>query len=221
MRLTLEKVLILKDVPLFAGIPEATLSDIIAASEEITVMIGTDLIREGEAWNDMYIILQGQIRFHKNGTTVREYNALDVFGELTALDPAPADVTVTALEDTTLFKISGPALYRLMNEHKALGKILSNRCAGASNRCARKRLKRKQIPINYLPKEPTADLLISEPPDPLREIIKSVILTPIYPSSVTIISPLAIGISFARISTGSFNSWLSSTTAPRPNFNNW
>ena len=113
MRLTLEKVLILKNVPLFAGIPEATLSDIVAASEEITVMIGMDLIREGEAWNDMYIILQGQIRFHKNGTTVREYNALD---------PAPADVTVTALEDTTLFKISGPALYRLMNEHKALGK---------------------------------------------------------------------------------------------------
>ena len=124
MRLTLEKVLILKDVPLFAGIPEATLSDIIAASEEITVMIGTDLIREGEAWNDMYIILQGQIRFHKNGTTVREYNALDVFGELTALDPAPADVTVT-----TLFKISGPALYRLMNEHKALGKnIIKSLC---------------------------------------------------------------------------------------------
>ena len=122
MRLTLEKVLILKNVPLFDGIPEATLSDIVAASEEITVMIGMDLIREGEAWNDMYIILQGQIRFHKNGTTVREYNALDVFGELTALDPAPADVTVTALEDTTLFKISGPALYRLMNEHKALGK---------------------------------------------------------------------------------------------------
>ena len=77
----------------------------------------------------MYIILQGQIRFHKNGTTVREYNALDVFGELTALDPAPADVTVTALEDTTLFKISGPALYRLMNEHKALGKnIIKSLC---------------------------------------------------------------------------------------------
>lgn len=129
MRLTLEKVLILKNVPLFAGIPEATLSDIIAASEEMSVMIGTDLIREGDDRNDMYIILQGQIRVHKNGTTVREYNALEVFGELEALDSAPADVTVSALEDTTLFKISGPALYRLMNEHKALEKnIIKTLC---------------------------------------------------------------------------------------------
>ncbi len=120
MRLTLEKVLILKNVPLFAGIPEAALSDIIAEAEETAAMIGTDIVKEGAVWNDLYIILQGQIRLHKDGKTVQEYNALDVFGELSALDAAPADVTVTALEDTTLFKIPGPALYRLMNEHKAL-----------------------------------------------------------------------------------------------------
>lgn len=129
MRLTLEKVLILKNVPLFAGIPEAALSDIIAASEETAALIGTDIVKEGDKWNDLYIILQGQVRVHKKGTTVREYNALDVFGELSALDPTQSDITVTALEDTTLFKIPGPALYRLMNEHKALERsIIKSLC---------------------------------------------------------------------------------------------
>ena len=129
MRLTLEKVLILKNIPLFAGIPEAALSDIIAASEETAAMIGTDIIKEGSEWNDMYIILQGQVRFHKNGQTLRECNALEVFGELAALDPVQADITVTALEDSTLFTISGPALYRLMNEHKALERnIIQSLC---------------------------------------------------------------------------------------------
>ncbi len=120
MRLTLEKVLILKDVALFAGIPEAALSDIISASEETAAMIGTDIVKQGELWNDLYIILQGQVRLHKDGKTIKEYNALDVFGELAALDAAPSEITVTALEDTTLYKIPGSALYRLMNEHKAL-----------------------------------------------------------------------------------------------------
>ena len=120
MRLTLEKVLILKNIPLFADLPEVALSDIISASEETAAMIGTDIVKEGETCNDMYIILQGQVRVHKNGQTVQEYNALTTFGELAALDAETAKTTITALEDTTMFKISGPALYRLMNEHKSL-----------------------------------------------------------------------------------------------------
>ena len=124
MRLTLEKVLILKKIPLFSGIPEAALSEIINASEETAAMIGTDIVKEGDAWNELYIILQGQVRAHRNGRTLREFNALSTFGELAALDAETADMTITALEDTTMFKITGPALYRLMNEHKSLERAL-------------------------------------------------------------------------------------------------
>ncbi len=120
MRLTLEKVLILKNIPLFAGLQETVLSDIIYASEETAAMIGTDIVKEGEAWNDLYIILQGQVRAHRNGQTLREFNTLTTFGELAALDAETANMTITALEDTAMFKITGPALYRLMNDHKSL-----------------------------------------------------------------------------------------------------
>ena len=129
MRLTLEKILVLKNVPLFAGVPESALSDFIAASEEIAAMVGADIIKEGEMWADMYVILQGQVRLHKNGKTFREFSTNDIFGELGALDPAPSDVTVTATDDTMMFKISGPALYRLMNEHKSLERsVIASLC---------------------------------------------------------------------------------------------
>lgn len=129
MQLTLEKVLVLKNVPLFAGIPESTLSEIIAASEETAAMIGTDIVKEGDMWNELYIILQGQVRLHKQGQTVQEHSALEFFGELSALDPAPADITVTALDDTIMFKLPGSALYRLMNEHKSLERsIITTLC---------------------------------------------------------------------------------------------
>ncbi|MCQ2965393.1 MAG: cyclic nucleotide-binding domain-containing protein [Alphaproteobacteria bacterium] len=129
MRLTLEKVLILKNVPLFANIQESVLSDIVAACEEISVVMGTDIIQEEQFSDDLYIVLQGQVRIHQAGQTIRELSVYDTFGELSALDPVLSDVTVTTLEDTTLFKISGPTLYRLMNEHKALEKsIISLLC---------------------------------------------------------------------------------------------
>ncbi len=120
MQLTLEKVLVLKKVPLFSGIPETVLSEIVAACEETAALMGSDIVREGEMWSDMYIILHGQVRLHKQGKTFGERASFDEFGELSALDPAPAEVTVTALEDTTMFKLSGTALYALMNEHKSL-----------------------------------------------------------------------------------------------------
>lgn len=124
MRLMLEKVLILKNVPLFADIPETVLSDIIAASEETVALIGTDIVKQGESWNEFYIILQGQVRAHRNGQTLREFNALTTFGELAALDAETADMTITALEDTIMFKLKGHALYQLMNEHKSLERSL-------------------------------------------------------------------------------------------------
>lgn len=145
MQLTLEKVLILKNVPLFAGIQEATLSDIIAASEETAAMIGTDIVRQGDMWNELYIILQGQVRLHKNGKTLQEYSTFDVFGELAALDAAPSDITVTALEDTVMYKIHGATLYRLMNAHKALERsIIRMLCQRIRNMRAEKFAKEQE-----------------------------------------------------------------------------
>jgi len=122
MRLTLEKILTLKNIPLFAGLSEDTLADIIDEGIETPAMIGTDIVKEGEQWNDLYIVLQGQLRACKNGETVAEYNALSTFGELAALEAETAGATVSALEDSALIKIGGAALYRLMNEHASLEK---------------------------------------------------------------------------------------------------
>ncbi|MCQ2914598.1 MAG: cyclic nucleotide-binding domain-containing protein [Alphaproteobacteria bacterium] len=120
MQLTLEKVLVLKNVPLFQNIPETVLADIISASEEISFVQGTDIINNGDNWNDLYIILNGQVSITKNGKVVSELSNYDIFGEIAALNPTISDLTITAIEDTFVYKISGFVLYRLMNEHKAL-----------------------------------------------------------------------------------------------------
>lgn len=124
MSLIFEKVLILKNVPLFADVPEGVLSDIIIGGQEISAVEGTDIVKEGNKWNDLYILLQGQVKEHKNGQDIREFNAPASFGELAALDAETAPAAFTAQEDSVLLKLSGEALYRLINEHKSLEKSL-------------------------------------------------------------------------------------------------
>lgn len=129
MQLTLEKILVLKQIPLFSDVPEPALADFIASSEEIVVVAGSDLIKKDELWQDMFVLLQGQIRISKDGEKIAEFLNHSVFGEIYALDPQSSDFTVTALEDSTLFRISGDALYQLMNEHKSIGRsIISSLC---------------------------------------------------------------------------------------------
>lgn len=129
MQLTLEKILVLKNVPLFKDVPEPALADFIASSEELAAVAGADLIREGEMQNDMYVVLQGRLRVYKDGKTVTELRNHSVFGVIYALDEDVSTVNVSALEDTTLFRVSGETLYQLMSEHKSVEKsIIASLC---------------------------------------------------------------------------------------------
>ena len=120
MLLTLEKILVLKTVPLFKDIPEPALADFISGAEELAAVEGSDLINVNDEWSDMYVVLQGRLRVHKDGQTLKELGNASVLGVLYALDPAVSGVAVSVLEDTTLFRVPSETLYQLMSEHKSL-----------------------------------------------------------------------------------------------------
>ena len=122
MRLTIEKVLVLKSVSIFAHIPEDSLVDVAAAAEEVEYPAGAVIVRQGEIGTSMYIIVDGRVRVHDGGKVLGEMKAGEVFGELSALDPKPRSATVTALEETQVFKMSQDSLYELMSEHTDLAR---------------------------------------------------------------------------------------------------
>lgn len=130
MLLTLEKILILKNVPLFKDIPEPALADFISSAEELAAVEGADLLNVNDEWSDMYVVLQGRLRVHKDGKTLKELGNTSVLGVLYALDPAVSGVTVSVLEDTTLFRVPRETLYRLMSEHKSLEKAIIGSLCG-------------------------------------------------------------------------------------------
>ncbi len=117
MRLTIEKVIILKAVEIFSATPEEDLIELASIVEEIDVKKDTHVFVKGDIGTSMYIIVEGQMRVHDGDREIATLGKNQVFGELAALDPEPRMASVTALEDCQLFRLDQGPLYDLMAEH--------------------------------------------------------------------------------------------------------
>ncbi len=112
---TIEKVIILKTVGLFAETPDEVLADVAALLEEVRYSTGEEIFKKGDLGNSMYMIVSGKVRVHDNNYTLNKLDERQVFGEMALLDPAPRIATVTALEETHLFRLRQEAFYELLD----------------------------------------------------------------------------------------------------------
>ena len=118
MLLTIEKVLILKSVPIFASVPEGQLVDLATIAETVEFDAGEIIMNQGDLGTSMYIVVDGRVRIFEGDKDLAEHGTRAVFGELAALDPEPRSASVQALEDCTLLRLDGESLYDLMSGNK-------------------------------------------------------------------------------------------------------
>ncbi|HLF27900.1 MAG TPA: cyclic nucleotide-binding domain-containing protein [Anaerolineae bacterium] len=117
-----DPVFVLKTVSLFAETPAELLAEIVDLLEETEVKAGQTVFEKGAPGNSMYIIAEGRVRVHDGDLALNDLGKRDVFGEMAALDPEPRSATVTAIEDTRLFRLRQAALYELMNQRPEIGR---------------------------------------------------------------------------------------------------
>ena len=129
--LLIEKVLVLKSLNLFKDTPENILADLAPLMKEMQYEQGTEIFKEGETGDCMYIIQQGNIRIHKGNTMLAILKEKEVFGELSLLDADTRSASATADTDCILYKIDQEPFYELMDERpevtKGFIKILCQR----------------------------------------------------------------------------------------------
>lgn len=101
--LTIEKVIILRTISIFANVPDYLLADIAERLDEIEVDAGHRLITEGEMGDTLFIIIEGRFRVTRGGRELAELGSGGVFGELALLDPEPRSASVEALAPSRLF----------------------------------------------------------------------------------------------------------------------
>jgi len=118
MLLTIEKVLILKSVPIFSSVPENQLVDLATIAETVEYDAGDLIMNQGDLGTSMYIVVNGQVRIFEGDKELAVHGTRAVFGELAALDPEPRAASVEAIEDCTLLRLDGESLYDLMSGNK-------------------------------------------------------------------------------------------------------
>ena len=111
---TIERVIILKTVPIFAETPDDVLADVATILDEMEVNPGEVIFEKGDAGSCMYIIVDGEVRVYDGERTLRHLGERHIFGELAVLDPEPRSASIAAVAPTRLFRLNQEAFYDLM-----------------------------------------------------------------------------------------------------------
>jgi CRP-like cAMP-binding protein len=108
----------LREVRLFKNIAEPELGTLAATLRERNLKRGQVLVREGEAGEEMFVVLRGSMVISK-AVTGRVEQVLarigpgDFFGEMSLFDRSPRSATIQAESDVTLLALDREAMRRL------------------------------------------------------------------------------------------------------------
>lgn len=133
--LTVEKVLILRSAPLFAGLDSEELAALADVALEKEFAPGEIVFEEGDAAHHLYVIVQGKVEVFRRADS-REYHVAtlgeeECVGEMAVLEDTPRSASVRAMEPTGVLKIDREGFRELITERPqiafAIFRILSGR----------------------------------------------------------------------------------------------
>src|SRR3972149_4814196 len=108
--------------PLFNGLDDFYLRDIIAGAEVRPCPDGIQIITEGEAGDAVFFILSGRVKVTLYGEEGREIVLAvlkegDMFGELSIIDDKPRSANVEAITDIQCLVVSKAAFLEYLSRH--------------------------------------------------------------------------------------------------------
>lgn len=117
MLITIEKVIILKTVSIFSSISDETLAQLAHVMTEVELEPDQPLFHKGDLGEDMYVIIEGEVKAHDGPHTFNYLQEGNIFGEMAVLDPMPRVASITATQPTRLLRLERQPLFELMNRH--------------------------------------------------------------------------------------------------------
>lgn len=105
----IERVVLLKSSPIFEETPDQALASLAALADRLEAIEGESIIHKGDMESCLYVIAQGKMRVHDGERTIAFLEAGEIIGEMALLDPAPRAASVTACEDSVLFRLDKEA----------------------------------------------------------------------------------------------------------------
>jgi signal transduction histidine kinase len=108
----------LRKSPLFQGLSDAELKQLMAMAEPVSLHAGDILIRQGETGDSAYVLLKGHFEVQKQSgqslIKIDVRNPGDVVGEMALLSRAPRNATIVAKTDGETLRIPPEAFEKLL-----------------------------------------------------------------------------------------------------------
>ncbi len=111
----------LKSLPLFQGIAEARLGQLVSAFRPVTKRAGTVLFRPGDLAAHFEILSSGEVNIEEEGSVRFALRPVAPLGELGALTGIPRNTTATAITDVQILTIPVGDLLGFFDDHKDIG----------------------------------------------------------------------------------------------------
>ena len=139
----MERLLALKQVPLFAQLSLEQLEAIQQISKELEYLEHETIFKEGDRGGDLYLLIEGTVRIVKDLETPQErllstVAAVSYFGEMAALDDEPRSASVVAAEPSRMLRLEGDSLKELIQQMPEISfeimRVLTARVRAAEKR---------------------------------------------------------------------------------------
>ncbi|HEU5203812.1 MAG TPA: cyclic nucleotide-binding domain-containing protein [Candidatus Limnocylindrales bacterium] len=110
-----EKLAVLRSVPLFVGLDDSELKAVGGLTTEVDVPAGHELAREETFGDEFYMILDGNVRIHRAGSTIRTLGPGDFLGEIALIDHGRRTASATAETDCRLLVLGHREFHSLLD----------------------------------------------------------------------------------------------------------
>jgi MFS family permease len=114
-----ERLALLRGIPIFAPLPEATIERLAAELVPSQVPAGATIFRRGDEGDRFYVIDAGTVEVQVDSDRPVELGRGEFFGEIALLRHVPRTATVTARTDTRLYSLNWDAFVPAVTGHGA------------------------------------------------------------------------------------------------------
>jgi serine/threonine protein phosphatase PrpC len=114
------KIEVLKQMPLFRHLTYKEIIRVLNVTEVREFAPGQEIIKEGTPGEEMFIVLRGKIRLHKNGAYITTLAAGSHMGEMALVDRGPRSVSAVAEERSRVLTLRRREFYQIIRKDPSL-----------------------------------------------------------------------------------------------------
>lgn len=112
--ITMQKILLLRRVDLFAEMTTRQLGHVASVTREQVQPAGSIIFEEGDAGDTLFVIGSGSVEVLRGGERLKVLHEADYFGELAVLTGAARNATIRALSDCLLLRLERSDFHQVL-----------------------------------------------------------------------------------------------------------